>query len=117
MVRLERAGNLFLLLIKWLWYTALRLLCGYGEKPFLTMIWFLTVFVLLALCYYFIGDLEPHNITSCFYYSIVSCTAVGYGDWAPKPFGWVKAMGAMESVVGIFLISLFVATFVRKMTR
>jgi len=95
----------------------LQLLCGYGERPW-RVLWSLLVFIIgFSLVYFFFGELEPHSLYHCLYYSLVSSVALGYGGWAPQPYGWAKMMGAVQSMIGIFLMALFVATFTRWMTR
>jgi hypothetical protein len=54
---------------------------------------------------------------SALYHSAVSFTALGYGLGASNVDGWVKGVGAAESFIGIFMMALFLITFVRKMTR
>ena len=41
-----------------------------------------------------------------------------YGEWAPHPQGWAgKFLGVGESLIGVFMMALFLVTFTRKMTR
>ena len=95
----------------------LSLICGYGERPLRTVISAVVVVLGLALIYFGIGTLTPNTFLNSLYYSAVSFTALGYGSWAPEPTGWVKGMGAIEAFIGVFMIALFLITFVRKMTR
>jgi len=61
------------------------------------------------------------GIWKSLYFSGVSFTALGYGDWVATlhiaPEGWPRLIGVIESLVGISLIALFLVTFTRKMTR
>ena len=100
-----------------LWDWTLRLLCGYGEAWWRVVIWAAAVVFGLALIYLAIGTLTPNTFWNSLYYSAVSFTALGYGNWAPKPTGWVKGLGAVEAFVGVFTMALFLVTFTRKMTR
>ena len=100
-----------------LWDWILRLLCGYGEKWWRVIIWAAAVVFGLALIYYAIGTLTPNTFLNNLYYSAVSFTALGYGSWAPQPTGWVKGFGAFEAFVGVFMMALFLVTFIRRMTR
>ena len=102
---------------EWLGLMVLELLCGYGERPLRVFWWLLGLIIAFALGYFAFGQLEPHSVADCFYYSLVSATALGYGGWAAEPHGWAKALGAVESGFGIFLMALFVATFTRWATR
>jgi len=96
-----------------LWSELLRILCGYGEKPWRVAVWAALVVLSMA------GIFSATALTfpSSLYYSAASFTALGYGLWVHNPDDWVKALGAVEAFVGVFMIALFLITFVRKMTR
>jgi len=94
----------------WLFY-------GYGEVPWRVFSSAVVVVFGLAAIYFAIGTLTPNTFLNSLYYSAVSFTALGYGSWAPQPTGWVKGLGALEAFIGVFMIALFLITFVRKMTR
>ena len=100
-----------------LWNWFVRLLCGYGEKPERVVISAAVVVLGLALIYFTIGTLTPHTFLDSLYYSAVSFIALGYGQWAPQPAGWVKGLGVFEAFIGVFMMALFLVTFTRKMTR
>lgn len=93
------------------------LLCGYGERPWQVFASATVVLFCLARVYFAIGTLTPNTFLNSLYYSAVSFTALGYGSWAPQPTGWVKGLGAVEAFVGVFMMALFLVTFIRKMTR
>ena len=109
--------------IKWrskLWYHRLAmelswLLFGYGERWWNILLWIALVVFGSTAAYYLSGELSlPYSL----YFSIISFTALGYGQWVNIiPQGWVQALGATESVLGVFLMALFLVTFVRKWTR
>ncbi|BDM65616.1 hypothetical protein NFHSH190041_30680 [Shewanella sp. NFH-SH190041] len=107
------------------------LFCGYGEAP-LRVIGFSGVLILIcAVCYCFTGlnydgqllVFEPTNspaenlslFFNCLYYSVVTFTTLGYGDFTPV--GISRAIAALEAFSGSFTIALFVVVFVKKMTR
>ncbi|MBT9132749.1 MAG: hypothetical protein DDT32_01591 [Syntrophomonadaceae bacterium] len=104
------------------WSKLVSLICGYGERPFRVAISAAAVIFGFALVYFaFIyfdsGTLTPDTFLDVLYFSTVSFTALGYGQWAPEPTGWVKALGAIQAFVGVFMMALFLITFTRKMTR
>jgi len=110
--------------LKWLpnpfpraWSKLLSLICGYGERPFRVIASAVVVVLGLALIYFAIGTLTPNTFLNSLYYSAVSFTALGYGQWAPQPTGWVKGLGAFEAFMGVFMMALFLITFTRKMIR
>lgn len=118
-------------LLKWwpdplprLWSKFLSILCGYGEKPWRVVVSGVLVLFGSALLYFFLRGVAPYTLTveafsSSLYYSAVSFTALGYGPWfnAGSVRSWVQGVGAAEAIVGVFMIALFLITFVRKMTR
>lgn len=87
---------------------------GHGERWRRIPLWMAFFLTLFAAAYYFWGRLEPLD---SLYFSAVSFTALGYGNWAPEPIGWVKVLGAFEAFVGVFMMALLLVTFVRKWTR
>ena len=101
----------------WAWSMLLNILCGYGEKPERVVISAAVVIFGLAVAYYFWGAFSASSFLDKLYYSVVSFVALGYGNWAPQPIGWAKYMGAVEAVIGVFMMALFLVTFIRKMTR
>jgi len=100
----------------WAWSKLLSVLCGYGERPIRVVISVFVVVLVLAAAYYLWGSFSSSSFWDTLYYSAVSFTALGYG-WAPQPTGWAKGVGAAEAFVGVFMMALFLITFIRKMTR
>jgi hypothetical protein len=97
---------------------------GHGEGWKRILPWIAGVVLLFALIYLAIGTfiptlgtLTPNTFLHSLYYSAVSFTALGYGQWAPQPTGWLKGLGAFEAFVGVFMMALLLVTFVRKWTR
>ncbi|MCG9697650.1 ion channel [Shewanella sp. Isolate11] len=107
------------------------LFCGYGEAPVRVIIFSMLLILVCALLYLFTGlNYDGHihifkfsnefgtNIKlflNCLYYSVVTFTTLGYGDFTP--IGYSRAIAAMEAFTGSFTIALFVVVFVKKMTR
>ena len=97
-----------------LWSWVMRLLCGYGERYANVVIAALVIIFGLAVVYVY-GGL---NLAYAIYFSAVSFTALGSASWVNiTPEGWVRALGAVESFLGVFMMALFLVTFIRKMTR
>jgi len=92
-------------------------LYGYGERPWRVLAWAASVVFGLAAAYYFWGSFSSSSFWDTLYYSAASFTALGYGQWAPQPTGWAKGMGAAEAFIGVFMMALFLVTFVRKLAR
>ena len=96
----------------------MSILCGYGERPWRVLVSALVVVLASALIYFVAGSVwEWGAFWSSLYFSAVSFTALGYGSWLWTTSDWIKGIGAFESFIGVFMIALFLITFVRKMTR
>lgn len=105
--------------------------CGYGEKPSRVVIFSMVLILFCAISYYFLGisggsGMVGINLSAsltdnllafgnCLYYSVVTFTTLGYGDYTPV--GASKVMAALEAFTGSFTMALFVVVFVKKMTR
>jgi len=50
------------------------------------------------------------------YYSVVTFTTLGYGDFAPQE-GVSRFVSAFQALMGLILTSLFLATFIKKYSR
>jgi len=95
----------------------LRFLYGYGERPLRVIGWVVAVILGFALGHWLSGTVSGGSLDAL-YYSAVSFTALGYGKWAAEPQGWAgKFLGVGESLLGVFMMALFLVTFTRKMTR
>jgi len=107
------------------------LFCGYGEAPVRIVGISMGLILFCALLYSFTGlsyqgevqavsaslsISENLNIFySSLYFSVVTFTTLGYGDFTPV--GVSRALAAIEAFTGSFTIALFVVVFVKKMTR
>lgn len=91
-------------------------LAGYGERPVRTVIAAFLFLAFFTLGYWLGGAFESFGDST--YFSGVSFIALGYGSWVvPEPPVWARFAGVFETFVGFFLMSLFLVTFVRRMTR
>jgi len=93
----------------------IAILCGYGEKPERVVL--SAAAIVLGLGSIYIAGTQSPQLA--YYFSAVSFTALGYGAWinASSVETWVKALGALEAFIGVFMMALFLVTFTRKMTR
>ena len=108
-----------------------QLFSGYGEEPWRVVLFSLFVIFICTILYFFFGiqfneELARFSLTNsfshnllfffeCLYYSVVTFTTLGYGDFTPV--GISRAFAALEAFIGSFTIALFVVVFVKKMTR
>ncbi len=98
-----------------IWLTLLWLICGYGERPMRTFVSFLCTILCFTSIYVLDGGPTPdtNNFPEALYFSVVTFTSLGYGDISPV--GISRFFAAMEALIGVFMISLFVVVFTRKM--
>jgi hypothetical protein len=105
--------------------------CGYGEAPLRIIGLSMVIIFVCAIIYAFTGlsyqntvqavnfdqalDYNLSLFASSLYYSVVTFTTLGYGDFTPV--GISRAIAAIEAFTGSFTIALFVVVFVKKMTR
>lgn len=111
------------------------ILCGYGERPTYALITSIEILLIFAIIYMFLGldiggniinynidfiiKLPIDNLALDFfhslYFSIVTFTAVGYGDITP--IGYSIILSSIEMVLGVTMIGVWTAVLARKITR
>ncbi|WP_157896360.1 potassium channel family protein [Vibrio coralliirubri] len=118
-----------------------KALSNYGESPWLVLFWIAIVILLWALfyslfdinvpsdgvlncdlsvvddmrCFEIENKQEPHPLTYI-YFSFVTFTTLGYGDYSPVE-GAARFFASAQALIGLILSSLFIATFIRKFSR
>jgi hypothetical protein len=95
--------------------------CGYGEKPhrivtsaLLTILGFAFLFGSLKGIVSVNNPADALKWSDYIYYSAVTFTTVGYGDFIPRASPIFRLMAATEAFLGVFLTGLFVFTLARK---
>ena len=104
---------------------------GYGTRPFnigLLILAAMTAFAVIYLSFpselYFssgalaaVGTAPPLDPFAAVYLSMATLTTIGLGDWIPRPDGWMRFAMTAESLLGFFLMVLFVAMLTRRVVR
>ncbi|WP_176461621.1 potassium channel family protein [Anaeromicrobium sediminis] len=97
---------------------------AYGTKPYnvlctmlLTIIGFATSYLYIpTMCINFDNSKITNEIVKAIYYSGITFLTIGYGDISPQ--NEITAMtSVIEGFLGIFLMSYFTVSFVRKLLR
>lgn len=104
------------------------LFCGYGEDPWRIILLSILLIIICAVLYAvtglnYNGDLVAFSMQqtlqtnvdvffSCLYYSVVTFTTLGYGDFTP--IGLSRTLAAFEAFTGSFTIALFVVVIVKN---
>lgn len=70
--------------------------------------------------YKFLGLLDTNNVNvndpvSCFYFSVVTYTTLGYGDLRPSPSA--RLFAASEAFLGYILFSLFIGVILQSIYK
>ena len=120
----------------------LWVIANYGESPLRVAIWGTIVIFGFACSYMHYGINPPSGLAehiclgsstelnckeisgeatkpsywSHLYYSVVTFTTLGYGDFSPKA-GVSRALSSGEALLGLILTSLFIGTFIKKYSR
>lgn len=106
----------------WNWFYAIS--CGYSERPKRVVINALIIILFFSTIYYSFDamgkdgevDYKPSAYESI-YFSVVTFTTLGYGDYSPKPHFQFQLLASLEAFIGAFTIALFVLVFGRKVMR
>ena len=64
------------------------------------------------------GDVtRGQRILAAIYFSAATLTTIGLGDWIPRPDSWMRFVVTGESMLGLFLMALFVTMLTRRVVR
>jgi len=91
---------------------------GYGVRPARIAIWCVaTVLAFALLIWLFELAKPPSGLGSSLYTSVLTFTTFGLGDVSTPHGAAGRTAIALEAVLGVFLTSLFLVTFARKIIR
>lgn len=111
----------------------LHCLSDYGQNPGKVVLWAMGLIVICTLLYALLGIVPSGSnaetqslfegclpwyviLWDSLYFSIVTFTTLGYGDFSPGT-GVSRLVANLESLLGLFLTSLFLVALVRKYGR
>ena len=99
----------------------MNLLCGYGEKPYRIILSALLTILTFSFLYSALNTVECSGDPSYMlrwydyiYFSTITFTTVGYGDFVPRAQLICRLLSAVEAFSGVFVTGLFIFTLARK---
>jgi uncharacterized protein YjbI with pentapeptide repeats len=99
----------------------MNVLCGYGEKPYRIILSAFLTILSFALVYSVFNAVERSGDLAYslrwydyIYYSAITFTTVGYGDFVPKAHMACRLLAGVEAFSGVFVTGLFIFTLARK---
>jgi tetratricopeptide (TPR) repeat protein len=107
--------------IRWFFNILNEAIWGYGEKPFRTLAVLAVIILGCAVAYSISGNViadgaERHlSILEGIYFSIITFTTVGFGDFLPGH--WTRCLAAAEALSGMILVPLFLIGLTRRYLR
>jgi len=118
---MERKCNChFKTLHRWIWSCFLNGIFGYGIQPFKVIMSAILIITLFAFFFMTSGisnvgieQITSNNFFDCIYFSTITFTTLGYGDFRPLE-GLGRILAGSEAFIGAFMMALFVYTFARR---
>ena len=118
---MERKGNChFKTLHKWLWSCFLNGIFGYGDRPvrvimsaILIILVFAYLFMISGISNASMGGFTSKNFLDCIYFSVITFTTLGYGDFRPLE-GCGRVFAGTEAFIGALMMALFIYIFARR---
>jgi hypothetical protein len=104
----------------WLMNSLSYLIWGYGERPFRALLFAVCIIISSAI-FFHLGTLDYKDkeiIPSFFdslYFSVVTFTTLGYGEY--RPIGISRLVAMFEAFSSLFLLPLFIVALTRKYLR
>lgn len=104
----------------WLLATLFNVTCGFGERVKRVILSGLVIIFGFSIPYFFVNSSSTtqspiENYFDGLYLSFDSFTTLGTGDFSS--LGSFRWLAQLEAFLGVFLLSLFLVVFVRKMSR
>lgn len=104
--RIKNAGSYFSLsFLKWI--------SGYGESPLRIFIWMFLIILLVGASSFVFNWTCEESLYKNIYLSLITFGTVGYGDITPSS-DVGRFVLSLEGISGIFLMSMFVVSLVKK---
>ncbi len=101
---------------------AMDLVSGYTQKPNRVILAAFAVVLAFGLAYYGLNAAQPSahpnagpiGFLDSVYFSFITFTTVGYGDFAPRPVPFFRILACIEAFSGPFMAGLYIFTLTRR---
>ena len=99
------------------------LLSGYTEKPNRVIVSSLLIITVFGVLYHWFNVPVCNTPNACggkislwdsLYFSFITFTTVGYGDFTPRPVIWFRLLACVEAFSGPFMAGLYIFTLTRR---
>ena len=100
-----------------------RLLFGYGERPVRVLVASGLIVFLCGLFYFHLGmvlyhgELVEQSFMDSLYFSTITFTTLGFGDFHPGSDGLTRFVAMAEATSGVCLLALFVVGLAKRFSR
>ena len=106
-------------------YMVADLSCKYGTAPLRPVLLWFSLVLIFAIIYWVIGGIFDSNnypietfpniagLIKSIYFSLITITTIGYGDYRPAP-GLPYLLAGTEAVLGLFIWALLISVFARR---
>lgn len=98
------------------------LLSGYTEKPNRVIAASMAIIGFFGVAYFLLDVPRPSphvlydraTLVDSLYFSVITFTTTGYGDFTPRPGALFRALACMEAFSGPFMAGLYIFTLTRR---
>ncbi len=107
--------------MKWIFNKIVYHTSRYGESSIRVLLSSLTIIFLYATFYWTSHGITPGadsyvpTFSESIYFSVVTFTTLGYGDYHPKPS--FQLIATSEAIIGAFILAFFVVVVSRRLIR
>jgi uncharacterized protein YjbI with pentapeptide repeats len=108
---------------RYIWSLIIDLVSGYTEKPSRVIISSFVIVMVFAYIYYLFnvpvasaqpGAFSKPGIGDAIYFSFITFTTCGYGDFIPRAVAWMRLLACLEAFSGPFMTGLYIFTLTRR---
>lgn len=102
--------------LRYLFYSFLDMLAGYGYRPLRSVIWYLVIIAVFTSAYYLLGQTGTHlfSLDGALVFSVTSFHGRGFFPGGLSLEDAITKLAALEAVIGLLIEISFIATFTQR---